>query len=206
MDIQNTIDTIKSKYGFNSVEAATVIKIEMIIEVLLYNLLNNVLHVTKALGIKTIKKAHFIGVLAILKGCVKKSEGQRGGAIILPSEYFGADSGKYFEDVVSHNTAYVDDLARGPLFVQNAGSAVGASSVCSLVHVKTLVEKYKKEHHANFKMAKDAYELILESILSNLDKLFKACSSTRQKNLTANLLYKGLNSSGYGYMSCVWKQ
>ena len=208
---EDIVSTIKSTYKFTDVESATLVKLDMIVEVLVYNLLNNVTHVTKALGVKTIKKAHFVGVLEILKGCVKSkvnnSKQQTGGAIILPSEYFGIDSGRYFADVVSHNTAYLDDLARGPLYVQDAGAGgMSKNTMVSMVHIKTLVEKYKKEHHVDFKMAKDAYELVMESILSNLDKLLKTCAASKQKTLTASLLYKGLNSSGFGYMSCVWKQ
>jgi hypothetical protein len=181
-----------NSFGFANVDNAAMLKLKIISEVLVFNILNNVLHVVKALEVKTIKKGHFLGVLQILKDAANKCQGrkQAGGGTVLPSEYFGYDSARYFENVDFHNTAYLDDMTRGPLYVQEAGGASAAHflSVCDL---KEIIAKYKTEKNLDFKVSKDVYELIMSSVDSNLKQLLSACSV---KVLTVKAIQKVIKS------------
>lgn len=192
-----------NSFGFTNVDNAAMLKLKIISEVLVFNILNNVLHVVKALEVKTIKKGHFLGVLKILKDAANKCQGgkQAGGSgTVLPSEYFGYDSARYFDNVDFHNTAYLDDMTRGPLYVQEAGgsgsgsnSGGGAASghFLSVCDLKEIIAKYKTEKKLDFKVGKDVYELISSSVDSNLKQLLSACSV---KVLTVKALQKVIKS------------
>ena len=239
MDFKKTeIASKLSSFGFSDVDNAALLKLNMITEALIFNMLNNVLYVTTALGVKTIKKAHFGGVLKILKDCANRCEKQprkaiskaktlvkpspksksksnskssssskQTGGTVLPSEYFGIDSGRYFDDVMSHDTAYLDDLTRGPLYVQEAGasssssssSKKGTSSASSSFitpcQIKEIITKYKQEMDVDFKVAKDVYAIVEDSVNSNMIKLLLACAVTKQAKLTTSLLLGNLNQS-----------
>jgi hypothetical protein len=53
---------------------AALIKLNTIIGVVVFNMLNNVLHVVDALKVKTVRKAHFIGVMHVLKEAASRCE------------------------------------------------------------------------------------------------------------------------------------
>ena len=53
---------------------AALIKLNTIIGVVVFNMLNNVLHVVDALKVKTFRKAHFIGVMHVLKEAASRCE------------------------------------------------------------------------------------------------------------------------------------
>jgi hypothetical protein len=256
MDIQKT-DLVQKigSYGFVDVDKAALLKVNMIIEALVFNMLSNVLYVTTALKVKTIKKAHFGGVLKILKECANKCQpGKKAmpspksksparsahatqtGGTVLPAEYFGFDSGRYFDDVVSHDTAYLDDLSRGPLFMQEAGARVKRSgssgsgsgsgnkanmkstgahfspeaSFISAKQIKEIIEKYKIEMNADFKVAKDVYGIVEDSVTSNMITLLLTIAQSKganQKVLTTTLLLGNLNKSQslFSHMTRVYK-
>ncbi len=239
MDFKKTdlVNKITS-FGFVDVDNAALLKVNMIIEALIFNMLSNVLYVTTALDVKTIKKAHFGGVLKILKECANKCQGpnaskkgtgssarKQAGGTVLPSEYFGFDSGRYFDNVVSHNTAYLDDLSRGPLYVQEAGARTKANAKASTnsdshfspaksfitaKQIKDVIDKYKIETEADFKVAKDVYGIIEDSVTSNMITLLLTISHSKnatQKVLTTTLLLSNLNKSNslFSHMTRVYK-
>lgn len=225
------MDFIKS-FGFVDVDKAALLKLNGIIEVIVFNLLNNVLYVADALKVKTIKKAHLNGVVKILKmaneqcksnnSSSNNNKKQQGGTV-LPAEYFGFDSGRYFEDVDFHNTAYVDDFSRGALFVQEAGGrakVVDHKVAVTVDEIKAIIEKFKVEMDASFKVASDIYPVIQQSVESNLTMLLLECSKNIKKSksksasasasttiLTAPLIDKSIKGAGatLSHLKYVWK-
>jgi len=224
---KDDIQPMLKLYGFESIDDAAFMKVLMILDVLIYNMLNNVLYVTTSLKLKTIKKAHFDAVIQIMmdysNGKVKGTR-QSGGGLVLPAQYFGYEDHQYVADVMSHNTAYIDGMTRGPLLATfpsllTGGARSKASSTTSKTKMdviivpkkdlQEIIEKYKKEHNVDFKVASEVYEIICASIDSNFHRLFKACSevNAKTKKVTANLLYKTLEKNGntFAHMSYVWK-
>jgi hypothetical protein len=97
-------------------------------------------------------------------------------------------------------------MSRGALYMQHAGSPAKSKFISDKM-LKEILEKYKLEHNVDFKMSKDVYEIIRDSVTSNLNNLFKACPKTSKK-LTSTMIYKVLNKSdqSFAHMSFVWKQ
>ena len=205
------MDFIKS-FGFKDVDNAALIKLNTIIEVIVFNMINNVLHVVNALKVKTVKKAHFIGVMHVLKEAAARcTSGQRGGTV-MASEFFGHDSGRFFSSVDFHNTAYIDGLSRGSLDVAQAGggSEKATPDAVTIAEVKAIVAKYKKEmDHDSLKMAADVYPVIQAAVTANMIKLLYACKSGRgtSQTLTSKLIMKSIKDSGsmLAHLKYVWK-
>lgn len=203
------MDFIKS-FGFTDVDKPALIKLHSVIEVVVFNMLNNVLYVVDALKVKTVKKGHFLGVLHLLKEaakrCGEKKKGQTGGTV-MASEFFGHDSGRFFADVDFHNTAYLDNLSRGGLEVMQAGGAK-ASAAVSVAELKEIVAAYKKENdRASLKLAADVYPLVQEAVSANLAGLLRACKKAAgpgQGVLTAKLLVKCIKGE-FAHLQHVWK-
>jgi hypothetical protein len=209
------MDFIKS-FGFTDVDKPALIKLHSVIEVVVFNMLNNVLYVVDALKVKTVKKGHFLGVLHLLKEaakrCGEKKKGQAGGTV-MASEFFGHDSGRFFAEVDFHNTAYLDNLSRGGLEVMQAGgSGAGAgakaNAAVSLAELKEIVAAYKKEtDRASLKLAADVYPLVQEAVSANLAGLLRACkkaAGSGQGVLTAKLLVKCIKGE-FAHVQHVWK-
>jgi len=194
-----------SKYNFSDIDQVAANRVGMVVEVLVYNLLSNVMYVMKALKVKTIQKKHFDGVVQIMKGCLG---GVMAGGSPLPSEYFGSSSGRYFDQAEYHNTSYVDDMTRAPMWFAEAGSAkAGSSALISISLIKSIIEKYRREHPSYpFKVSKEAEAIMCESVLSNLNKLLEECAKGKGKanKLTVALLNKTLEKN-FSHMSYVWK-
>ena len=206
---QTSLITFLNKHNFTGIDQAATMKVNLVVEVLVYNLLNNVLYVLKALKVKVIQKKHFDGVVQIMKNSLGSV--MVGGNNTLPAAYFdgSGDAGHYFDKVEYHNTSYVDDMTRAPLYM-TGGSAASAStsSLISDALLKAIIEKYKREHTSYpFKISKDAEKIIIDSVLANLNKLFEACAQIgkKQKTLTVTLLYKTLKGK-FPHMSFIYKK
>lgn len=199
---------ILKKHGFSDIEDAAFVKLILCIEILIFNLLNNVLYITKSLKQKIIKKEHLMAVLQIMKDFENGKEIMKGGEPVLPSEYFGNESGRYFDaDVVSavENHPWSD-----PGLTRTALPATfgGKSEPCFITkeHVKSIVEKYQKSEKESFKVAKGVSDVIITCVLSNLDSLFAACANGKRK-LTMAHMYRTLvkNSKKFAHLSYVFK-
>ena len=199
---------ILNKHGFTDIEETAFVKIMLCIEILIYNLLNNVLYIVKSLKFKVIKKEHFMAVLQIMKDFENGKEVMKGGEPVMPSEYYGNDSGRYFDaDVVAalENLPWSD-----PGLTRTALNATWGGKNAAFItkdHIKTIVEKYQKTENESFKVARGVSDIMISCVLSNLDALFTACSVSKRKVLTMSNLYKTLvkNSKKFAHMSYVFK-
>ena len=198
-----------SKRGFSGIEETAFVKIMLCIEILIFNLLNNVLYIVKSLKLKVLKKEHFMAVLQIMKDFENGKEVMKGGEPVMSSEYFGHDSGRYFDaDVVAavENHPWSDPgLTRTALAATWGGKA--PLQFITKDHIKTIVEKYQKAEKESFKVARGVSDIMITCVLSNLDALFVSCATSKRKVLTMALLYKTLvkNSKKFAHMSYVFK-
>lgn len=205
---------LNKKYGFQNVDDVAFVKIMFAIEVMVFNLLNNALYVTKSLKVKTIKKDHLMAILQIMKDYSNGKTGpsMSGGAIVMPSEYFGKTSDQYFDaDVVSaiENQPYGDaGMTRTALdsTFQNGGAC---ECFITKKHIVQIIEKYKKQENVDFKLAKNVYDIIISSVIANLESLFSECKNMgkNQKTLSMQLLYKVLtkNAKKFAHITYVLK-
>jgi hypothetical protein len=206
------------KYGFDDIDEVAFVKVINIIEIMVFNLLNNVLYVVKALNVKTITKKHCLAVLQIMKDYEtgKEIEMKKGGGLVMPSEYYGIDSGRYFDaDVVAalENQPWADPgLTRTSLESSFGGGKRGSKKVendsfVSKVQVKSIIAKYKESENESFKVASVVYDIIISCIMSNLDALFTVVQeqSKGRKKMTMSLLYSALkkNPKKFAHMSYI---
>ena len=195
---------IISKHGFSDIDEAAFVKIMLCIEILIFNILNNVMYIMKNLKIKIIKKEHFMAVLQIMKDYENGKE-IKGGDPVQAAEYYGYDSGRYFDtDVVSaiENHPWSDPgLTRTALDATFGGS----TEFITKNHIKTIVEKFQKSGNESFKVGKGVSDIIISCVLTNLDNLFHLCP--KGKKLTMTVLYKTLvkNSKRFAHMSYIFK-
>jgi hypothetical protein len=201
------------KKGFSDIEEAAFVKVIYCVEIIIFNMLNNVLYVTKSLKLKTIKKDHFMAVLQIMKDFQNGKEVMKGGDPVMPSEFFGTNSGRYFDiDVVSaiENHPWADPGLTRTALDATFGGAKASKTKCFVEteQVKQIIEKYQKSEKADFRVSKDVVCIMISCVMSNLEELFAACAAGgKQKKLTMALLYKTLvkNSKRFAHMSYVFK-
>jgi len=218
------VENFAKKHGFASVDQNALIKIVLIIEVLVQNMLNNVMHIAKPLNVKLIKKAHFEAVVAVLVAnkCqptaapAKGKKAQQGGhaGTVLPGEYFGHDSGRYFNDVSKfESSAFADGLARAPMEIKVTQNMMGGAAGQELVSKKTLkplIAEYKKKNNYDFKVSNSAYEIMCASVIANITKLIKTAkggSRGKKGALTLVDLHAAFkkHTAEFAHMSHVWR-
>ena len=219
------------KYGFSEVDDSAFVKVVLTVEVLVYNMLNNVLYITNALNLKILKKQHFEAVMSIIKDMGKlakqdktKQAGQKGGhgGTTLPSEYFGVESGRYFENVSQYEqSAFADGVTRAPINISADGAMQsggrGSSTAKTFItkdQIKAIIGKFKTEKKLSFKVSRVAYDVIAASVMQNLSELLSECKKTRKgsKSSKSNVLTQSLifsvmskNASKFAHMNYVWK-
>jgi len=131
----------------------------------------------------------------------------------MPTEYYGTDSGRYFDaDVVGalENHPWTDpSMTRGALdstFV--GGSSSKAKTFITKKQITTIIEKFKKQEKEDFIVSSPVYAIIATSVTSNIDLLLQECVKiSPAKKLTVSTLYKALtkNAKRFAHMSYVWK-
>jgi len=205
------------KHQYDDIDDVAFVKVMVAVEVLVFNLLNNVLYVTNSLKLKTIKKEHFMAVLQIMKDYAngKAPPKMSGGSLVMSSEYYGTDSGRYFDaDVVSavENHPWSDpSVTRVALDSSFAGGSPSGSPrpLLSKVQIQGIIEKYKKQNNVDFKVSKNVYAVIATCVSSNIDTLLTSCQKTggQKKMLSVSVLYKTLskNAKQFAHITYVWK-
>ena len=193
-----------AKFGFKTIDDNAFMKLVMIIETLVYNILNNVIHLTDALDKKIIKKEHLKAVISMMHDFVSAKQSGGHAGTVLPSEYFGVNSNRYFANVSSLETSmFSDNLTRSALDLKLSG---GANAVAlSLENFKFILNDYRKAKNAPVKVEKASYDVIAASVQNNLDNLLKRVE--RGKKLSLPGITKALNKycKQFSHLSYVWK-
>jgi hypothetical protein len=200
-DKSSVLNCIK-KYGFTQMDDDAFVRLVLVIEVLVYNILNNVRHVSSHLNIKVISKKHLLMVADIMKEYKRATSagGQKGGAHVLPSEYFGLDSGRYYAtgDVALSSEQSIDataDFARPAMVYQSAGALATVGIVCK-DNLKYFVQHYLSSKHLSFRISSVANTLIIDSLNGNLALLLSACKKeAKGGKLTLRLLGSLVNKT-----------
>lgn len=194
------------RYKFDSIDNDAFIRIVLVMEVLVFNMLNNVKHVTSALNVKTITKKHFEMVMNVINEFKNQQKynvlkkGQKGGTV-LPSEYFGTDSGRYYPFVDGEQSiAPTVEYARPAIDYHVGGANVNA--FVTKTQVKFLVDAYKKAKKQDFRMSASAYEVIIECLERNLKLLLSMCKKhgSAKKTLTLQCIGYAINNQ-FPYMA-----
>lgn len=217
--IKTDLDSLAKRYGFESVDDDAFVRVVLVMEVLVFNLLNNVKHMASSLNMKSIGKGHFMAVMKIMNEVTKQQATsttkqnkklQSGGKIVMPSEYYGIDSGRYTADTSAFNeqSAFADGVSRAAIVQQSAGGA--NDCFIGKKQIKFLVDEYKREKKAEFSVSSSAYEIITTSLWKNLQVLLAECRKYRTRkglkkpclslNIITNVLVTKLE-----HMSYSWK-
>jgi hypothetical protein len=155
---------------------------------IIHNILSNVAYVAQACKCKIIKTEHIKAVSVIQSNIreqgiyyIPKSQGMKGGmngSTVLPSEYFGVDSGRYVDiQTLSPSTVEITAdtaLARAALpstFPSSVQSGGSGHQLPKFADVKELLEVYVKAH-GTLRISVAAQKLIYQSVLENLKAVF----------------------------------
>lgn len=142
---------------------------------IVFGILDNASYVLDACKCKTIMPAHLVAIAMVQNTITKNRIGRvpvtavkKGGAQVLPSEYFGVDSGRYFDisEVSKLETNMFSDaaLARAELPLKVGG----ALNKVSLAMLKQAVKDYNQARKKSVKISKEAMALIKTSVELNL--------------------------------------
>ena len=153
----------------------------------IWNILTNVSYVAEACKCKVIKTEHIKAVSVIQSNIIEqgiyyipKRAGMHGGmqgSTVLPSEYFGTDSGRYV-DIQTLSPSSVEitadtALARAALPATFPGvpAQSGGMPLPKFADVKQLIETYMKIHK-DIHVSVPAQKLIYQSVIENLKEVF----------------------------------
>lgn len=182
-------------FGFDSVEDDAFMRTVMILEVMVYNLLNNVHDLHPLNKDKAITKKDFEEVMSKLKeGRVVKAKAVMSGGhagTVLPSEYFGTDSGRYFDiSVVKplEQSAFADGVARAAIQYQQGGCPE-CSEFIGKKQLKFLIDEFKTTKGLQFSVSSGAYTVMLTCLRNNLRLLFHTYRKhSKAKKVTLKML------------------
>lgn len=207
-------------YGFDDIDDVAFLKLKLCVEICVINIMNNLMIMQKELKSKVIDKKHFALILYhldTLKNRAPKCKKEIVvGGTVLPSEYFGSDSGRYFDSSAGTDITGLSNVTRGELSAYSAvieaqsDNNIGGSSSTSFITiemVKQLVNifKSKRKDDGDFKMTKAAYQVICKSANETMQELLTDCKKNikiRKKLSKANL-YNNLKSRKYINLTCL---
>lgn len=189
-----------SSKGFKSIDDDAFVRIVLTIEVMVYNMLNNLQQISKTKDIETIKKEHFSTLISVMKNTLKSKQGsnkkakitsslQNGGAhTVLPSEYFGFESNRYFDidQLVNEQTAISADsvVARPAITYQHGGKK---RCFLEISQLKNIIDAYKTAKKRDFKITKGALDVMMTCIQTNLKKLYQAIQDNATPTINIDL-------------------
>lgn len=185
------------QYGFVVYEDAALERLDTVVHVVVGNTLKNLASVMQACNCKVADAKHFKLLLTVNKQLLarKSAAAQSGGAVVLPSEYFGIDSGRYFNDVSANETvmsgsSVPEGLARPELNVLHAGGKMALLS-------PRYIAKHIRHHAPAFKMNAKAKTELMAVVVANLADVLKA---VRGKTLTLAAVKKVLSYKKFKHL------
>lgn len=221
---KDTIIQLLKPYGFTDVDEVAQTKLNIIIETLLHNILENLTNVLEIKKGKVITPRIFSIALKILHADDSKPQNVvfKGGEPVLPSEYFGSNSGVYSESVDNSFTNNLDflNLARPELVAYSfitpltqtggANKKMSLSRVINEEYVMDFIAKYKQNTKKSFKISKQCIPILMKAIETNMSFLLsaaKAANKNKGKTLTKSILFNTLKKhlNEFIHMSVVWK-
>jgi hypothetical protein len=192
-------------HGFNEFDGRVKSTLIRIVKRLVSNMINNARYVADACNCKTIKASHFKAVDQLMRKMIiqakpRASPGKQvGGKAVLPSEYFGINSGSYFtQEVVApgETHAFSDPtLTRvgHNIFDGQIGGYPKLKTIVTSDMVDAVMAEYNNRRSAKTPLAlsKGANALVRMSIHQNLaDILGHIMSTNRGSKLTGVMITK----------------
>ena len=166
---------------------------DRVVMILVYNILNNVMYVLAACKCKKVETSHLKAVSTIQSNIKKNNIGyipkdkkskvakpkkpMAGGAQVLPSEYFGVDSGRYYDiaDVAKLETNMFADsaLARSEMPLKFGGCRSMQDNQDRKL-VEKYISKFLSDNNLNPKYSDEVTDLIHASVKSNISEFKQA--------------------------------
>lgn len=177
--------------------------LESVAKQLAKNILENASYVMTACECKVLKPTHLKAVSMIQSGILKNKiyhipkeyKTQGGGAAVLPSEYFGINSGRYLDinDVSGSQINLYGDttLTR----VEHPIIVGGGDSIVSSDTIEKIVKNIAKSH--KIRVSTEALQMIVSSVKLNLQDLAKSPSG---KKATLSSVQKKLGKQEFVHM------
>lgn len=201
-----------AQYGFD-VQGKEVGKVQTVLKkianTLVSNLLNNGRYMLDACNCKTLTEGHLGAIYQIQhKVQVQKSQ-QKGGAhggTVLPSEYFGGDSGRYVDmaSLAGQSTELFADssVLRPAMDIKMAGGGPKKTSMLTMTELKDIVKMYHEKNGTSFKINKNAITIIKLSLDLNMDMLMSHLSENKRgSTLTADSLKDVVKRAEFMHMN-----
>ena len=190
---QKVSDYVTSYNLFTKVEAKAVDYLNKAVLTIVGNILANLAFVADACKCKVVNATHFNAVSSILK-YANQQQAQNGGAIVLPSEYFGVESGMYFDESVvapmETNLFSNENLARVEHVLK--GGARTSKSLIDQAIVKAAVAKYNSSRQRKLKLSSEAYGILVKAVQANIVHMVEMAASlntkSKEKKLTVKVL------------------
>lgn len=169
----------------------------VVVRAVIFNILENGRYVIDACKCKTLTAGHLKAVAAIQNTIAKNKIGsipaslkkaKSGGAPVMPSEFFGIDSGRYFDisQVESLQTDMFADaaLSRAEMPLKIGGAA--KNSTVSQTMVKTAISEYfQSSSVAAFKVSADAAGMMRSSAQQHVNEVSQHSSDMSHDEVKA---------------------
>lgn len=202
------IINVVAKYGFTSHEDVAIERLDKVVHNIVGNTLENLSSVLYACNCKVADSRHFeLMVNLNLKKQntqkpqkKQKKQQQSGGGTVLPSEYFGDDSGRYFADVSANEVIMSSDLPDGlarPALEMSGGSDSSSHSIPAAYIVSHI-----RHHKPAFRMTNKAKMALTAVVATNLDAILKNArgKAKSQSLLSAKLLDRVLSLKKFRHL------
>ena len=209
-DTIEAIQTYVHCSGFELVKDKAMIQLFLIIENLVCNILENLMFVVDVHKQPALSKKHAAAVMNLMR-----QKTQAGGSYtVLPSEYFGSESGRYFADVSSQETNMFQAGVTRPAIDYLSAVKGGAKKRCSVVNtdaIQLIVNSFKKSKNVEFTVGKELIDLIVASVNINIDDLLVATKAAfaqkpnKKNELTMALLNSTIKESPVRFKHLVTK-
>lgn len=162
-------------------------KYYVVVKTVVSNILGNTLYVLEATKCKTVHPSHLKAVAMIQNTIAKNKIGAlpsklkkqvKGGGHVMSPEYYGSDSGRYFDisEVSKLETHMFADssLSRAELSLKSGGASV--KNEVSASTVREAIREYNKSSNQCVKCSKEAFNMIHASVNENIKALNSSLS------------------------------
>lgn len=179
-----------SSYEIEDIKDDAFVRTVLIIEVMVFNMFNNLKIMNKEFSSK-INQSDFVKLNTFIKSKLTKKQSngtnQKGGAPVLPSEYFGYDSNRYFnmDQILNEQSAISNDIAiaRPAITKQSGGNTSQPQKFVGAEQLKKIIEDYKKSKRVEFTVTKGALDIMKSCIESNMTRLFQALHDHKKSSI-----------------------
>jgi hypothetical protein len=202
-----TFADIARRAGFSEVATDAEPKLERMLASTTHKALDTVRLVTSTCSqsSSTVKEEH-LALLTKLSAVFSsdsaggKKKAMTGGAAVLPSEYFGVDSGNYYNEVPAGHAPWSDSgLTRTGVFASGAFQGGGAAEgKFDIPHLTKIVKDYNESKSSRVRLSEGARGRLHGIVVKSVIEALKASTSKAggsNKRLTGSVVEKARQSA-----------